>query len=1182
MKKSTLPSLLLLSACQGENVVGKTQNMLPDIVIISHGDDFQVYEGDSQFFHATVSDGNNTYDELDVTWYLNDTEVCPRTPVNTLGESFCEIGFEVGFAKVVAEVRDTNGGGGRAEVSTTVLGSEPPVVEILSPLENDQLYSDQLILFSAFIEDAEDPAEDLLITWTSSIDGALDIDTTVDSNNELSDFSMLSSGEHGLELRVEDSSGKVSTDEVIVTVGGENTLPDCELLSPEDDGLFAVDELIEFVGAASDANVPADSLSVEWSSDKDGVFGQSVPTSQGDIQFSYADLSTDAHTITMRVTDDVGGTCTAQVNLTVTTGPEVLITSPQDGEIFDVGENILFEGTVSDNEDNASSILMEWYSSITGELYTGYPFSNGLVTFSRSDLIPGLHIISFGGRDSNGINSEDVISITINNPPIIDSFSLTPLQPELSDLLICEASVSDTDGSITSVTYDFLNLNTGSSYPPTTSNNSIASLNLSTTNAVEGDSIQCTVEATDNLGSVTEASLIAVISSETPVFSAAASITPGQAYTNTPLTCSATASQLNVGPIIPTYEWDINGNVLGSSAGFTPTAANSNVGDTITCTATATGSTGVVTTSATSVSLLNTAPTLSLSLTPNPIYENGTLTCTASASDIDNDSLSYGFTFSNNSNGSSYGTGNQNGSSSSLDLAANGVTAGDIIECHVAVSDGNGGVTSVNESIAIQNDPTPIFTNGAVINPSSPTTGSNLTCSATAEEAGIGSLTPSYAWQINGVTAGSQQSLTVTSSNSNVGDTITCTATATGSTGIVTTSTATATVQNTSPSLSTVSIAPSILYSDSTMTCSTTATDIDADSLQYSFTIQNLTTGSLIASGTSSSNSFILDVLALGGQSGHIMECVATVTDGNGGSNTASAQASIDTDPTPYFILGASITPPSGVTLDTALSCSATAGLGTVTYEWLNGGSVIGTGQSITVNSNNSSVGDTIVCKATATGSTGLTAESTDTVTINNRAPNATAQLSTSGTITTGTTLTCTGSVSDPDDGSLSPSYTWIVDNVNTGVNSNTFTTTASNTNVGSTIYCSVSGTDNNGASANASSNTVSIINTQATLGNVDIPWLTFGGTECNHCSTNEIYYCDYNLNDPDQNALVQVEWFIDFNGGGILSGVIGTGDTINPVSSGINPGDRLRCVVSVYDPSFVGSGWDDVLIGQW
>ena len=37
-----------------------------------------------------------------------------------------------------------------------------------------------------------------------------------------------------IELRVEDTSGKVTKDRVVVTVGAANEVPDCEIVAPED------------------------------------------------------------------------------------------------------------------------------------------------------------------------------------------------------------------------------------------------------------------------------------------------------------------------------------------------------------------------------------------------------------------------------------------------------------------------------------------------------------------------------------------------------------------------------------------------------------------------------------------------------------------------------------------------------------------------------------------------------------------------------------------------------------------------------------------------------------------------------------------------------------------------------------------------------------------------------------
>ena len=81
-----------------------------------------------------------------------------------------------GDEKIIAEVRDPSDAGSFEQINY-LLVTEAPVVEIVSPIPNGRYYSDQPILFSALISDMEDDLEDLVSSWSSSLDGELNLDT---------------------------------------------------------------------------------------------------------------------------------------------------------------------------------------------------------------------------------------------------------------------------------------------------------------------------------------------------------------------------------------------------------------------------------------------------------------------------------------------------------------------------------------------------------------------------------------------------------------------------------------------------------------------------------------------------------------------------------------------------------------------------------------------------------------------------------------------------------------------------------------------------------------------------------------------------------------------------------------------------------------------------------------------
>ena len=58
--------------------------------------------------------------------------------------------------------------------------------------------------------------------------------------------------------------------------------------------------------------------------------------------------------------------------------PSATIDSPSNSDIYDVGELVVFQGTVSDGEDAVNTLQTTWTSNVDGELYSGVANSSGI------------------------------------------------------------------------------------------------------------------------------------------------------------------------------------------------------------------------------------------------------------------------------------------------------------------------------------------------------------------------------------------------------------------------------------------------------------------------------------------------------------------------------------------------------------------------------------------------------------------------------------------------------------------------------------------------------------------------------------------------------------------------------------------------------------------------------------
>lgn len=948
-------SPIFLLAC-GEQVIEKQENSAPLVLLVSHSDGAEVQEGYAESFRATISDDDNEFSEIQAVWYVGDEIVCDWAELSPAGDTTCQIVFDADDTNVIVEARDPQGSGGRAEVSIIVFPTEAPVIALLTPEAGQAYYSNQLIQFSGMVSDNEDANEDLIVTWTSSVDGELVLETTPDSTGLISDYTYLSEGQHAIELRVQDSSNKVSTAEVVLQVGGENAIPQCVITEPASQSAAVVGDTVIFMGTATDDDIPNTDLMVEWISDKDGVLGLSTPSTSGAVSFAYSALTADTHTISMNVRDEIGSLCAEQILLTIGNPPNAVITAPSDGAILAVGNPIIFQADVSDPEDQPSEILVEWISSLDGTMHSSVANAQGTAQFPTSGLSAGLHSISLTATDSSGLMADDLITIRVNTPPTAPNITLSPDPVYSMNSLVAMASGSvDGDGDNVSYRYEWYENGFLTSYTGTTisaieldvgelwtvrvtpndgwmdgnyteasitvtnsepvisgviisPNTGIyndstltcsaiatdadgavtpayqwylpsgmafgASINLANFTIVPGDNIECMAAVNDGFTLVTSTAS-ALVGNRAPVANSAAiasSDPSGLAYYDSALTCSLNFSEPDNESPTESYQWEVNGVVVGSSSGLDLSSISISPGDTIECIGTATDATGEFDSASTSVILENTAPSLSLNFTPAYPDFTDVVTCTATAIDPEGENLIYNFSFFEQGTGASFAPTTVNGSEATLNVDDTSLFSNDILVCEVTVIDISGGSTTEQSSVIVANT-APVFTSLVTITPSTGVTaGTSLTCSATAEDTTSGIIIPTYAWTLNGFLLQSGDTYVVDAGQTNVNETIVCMATASDGSS-ATQASASVVVENATPSVDSLSIlAPNGLYNDQMIECFATASDIDQTAIITGYTWSS--------NGVNLGFGATLDLSTTALFPSDPIECIVAVTDG--------------------------------------------------------------------------------------------------------------------------------------------------------------------------------------------------------------------------------------------------------------------------------------------------------------
>ena len=961
--------LLAMIGCSTSETTPKEFNNPPVAEIQSHPDGATLAEGYVNQFYAQISDLNHDLTALSVSWYVDEDLACDWEAPDPAGVSRCDIALVPDNTRVSVQVNDPSGDASRDEISVVVTPTEAPTAEITSPTLAGSYYSDQLIAFRANIADAEDEVDLLVATWESSLDGPLVLDTTPDSSGKIEAFGYLSEGQHAIQLRVEDNSGKSSVQSVVIDVGGANGLPSCEITSPDSGSAAIIGETVVFQATVSDPDVPATELAVEWQSDKDGTLGTTTPTSSGEVIFAYDELSTNSHTITLMVSDEVGAVCSDAILFSIGTPPTISITSPTDADVYTVGEGVLFSAEVTDNEDLPSDLSIEWISNIDGQLSTQSPTSAGLAQFSSTDLSAGLHTVLVSVFDSTGLSADAIVSLRVNTPPTVPNVQLSPSIAYTDDGLIVVASGStDTDGDAVNYAYEWYKNGTLTTHTTAT---------IDASNTTKGDLWTVRVTPNDGYSDGAYAEQSIVIANSLPVISSIF-VSPNPPSINDLLTCTAVVSDADGETLAEDYIWTnvATGAVMGVGNTLQLNSSMVQFGQTIQCDLSVSDSDGVGATDSAAVTLQNSAPSIStVSISPTTVSYISLLACSAIASDADGDPITDSFEWSNLTTGSILGQGD------TLQLDASLANTGDEIQCQVTVTDVHGESATATTSVTVENAQ-PVVTSIEILPAQTIYNDSTLICSAVIYDNEDGPLTAAYSWSntTTGQALGSGSTLVLDSTIAQPMDTIECVATATDSQLAVASDGVSVVVDNRSPSLTTVDILPAVAYLGDTLTCTVNGvSDLDDDNLvtNYQWLVNGVTQSTI---GSTLSSGFVRD---------NVVECTVSVTDPWGALASSTGQITISNTP-PTAPTSISITP-TAPALSDDLVCSASGSTDadgdsiTYVYDWEVDGAVW-TGNTsyggTTISNADTSPGQTWTCFVNADDGTDLGLPSSTTVSL--------------------------------------------------------------------------------------------------------------------------------------------------------------------------------------------------------
>lgn len=178
-----MTGLLLIHGCSDQALT--RFNASPEATITAPADGASVLEGYATLFRGSVSDPDHQSDELTASWFSATQELCPPATPDAEGITTCEVILGVNESSVTLEDRDPENASASAHVDLTVTPTDAPTAEITSPNLSGTYYSDLKVVFEGVVADSEDEESELTVSWSSDLDGVLELDTPPDSSGNV-------------------------------------------------------------------------------------------------------------------------------------------------------------------------------------------------------------------------------------------------------------------------------------------------------------------------------------------------------------------------------------------------------------------------------------------------------------------------------------------------------------------------------------------------------------------------------------------------------------------------------------------------------------------------------------------------------------------------------------------------------------------------------------------------------------------------------------------------------------------------------------------------------------------------------------------------------------------------------------------------------------------------------------
>lgn len=519
---------------------------------------------------------------------------------------------------------------------------------------------------------------------------------------------------------------------------------------------------------------------------------------------------------------------------------------------------------------------------------------------AEGDLVRGDEVVCritpFDGEDEGDAVFSDPITVG-NTPPVLSAVSLSTAEPREGDtVFVTLEGAFDADDDPISFAYAWFVDDTLASTADELTSDLFA----------KDQEIYVVVTPSDGFDAGTSATSERVTVGNTPPVITSVTLAPSSPRTLDGVTATVAASDVDAADTLTyDYDWYVDGD-LAASTGATLAAADYTKGQTIYVEVTANdGDDDSLARRSATVRAVNTPPSISsVAIAPSAGVTAGTtLTCTPSGwSDDDDDTEGYRYEWRVD------GT-----LVSSAATLSSGYRAGNTVTCRATPFDGEDeGAALTSAAVTVDNSAPSLAS--VTLSSLTPVTTDTLsvTLGAATDDDGD-DITFTYTWSVNGSVVAS--SSTLAPDQFERGDEVFVTVTPSdGTTDGTPVSSAVATVQNSTPVVHAVTLSPASPTTLSTVVASVDASDVDGDSLTYTYTWYIDEVEASSATGSSLSSALF--------ERGEDLRVEVTATDGDLTSE-ARTSATIEVVNSPPSITSVTLDPAT-FDVDDTITCVPT------------------------------------------------------------------------------------------------------------------------------------------------------------------------------------------------------------------------------------------------------------------